>query len=83
MTPDLTGLRERSSASALLDACTAAARSSANRHTFIRTSFDTAAATAREVDALRAAGAPVPPLAGLAVSVKDLFDVQGEVTTAG
>jgi amidase/aspartyl-tRNA(Asn)/glutamyl-tRNA(Gln) amidotransferase subunit A len=83
MTPDLTGIRERSSASASLDICIAAARSSANRHTFIRTSFDAATATARQVDALRAAGAPVPPLAGLAVSVKDLFDVQGEVTTAG
>src|SRR5206468_3736501 len=30
-----------------------------------------------------AAGAPLPPLAGLAVSVKDLFDVQGQPTTAG
>lgn len=83
MIPDLTGLRGRSSASALLDACIDAARSSANRHTFIRTSFEAAAVTAGEVDALRASGGPVPPLAGLAVSVKDLFDVRGEVTTAG
>jgi len=83
MIPDLTGLTRRSSASALLDACIAAARSPANQHTFIRTNFDTATATARAVDSQRAAGAVVPRLAGLAVSVKDLFDVEGEVTAAG
>lgn len=53
-----------------------AARSDACRHAFISTSFD----CARE-QALRAA--PGAPLAGLAVSVKDLFDVAGEVTAAG
>ncbi|MES3014686.1 MAG: amidase [Pseudomonadota bacterium] len=83
MTPDLTGARDRTTASALLDVCIDAARSDANRHTFISTSFDTAAKTARAVDARRTAGEPVPPLAGLAISVKDLFDVQGEVTAAG
>lgn len=83
MTPDLTGLRECSSAVALLDACIDAARSSANRHTFIQTSFDAAAEAARESDARRAAGAALAPLAGFSVSVKDLFDVRGEVTTAG
>ena len=83
MTPDLTGLREHPSASVLLDACIAAARTSANQHTFTSTSFDTAAATARDIDTRRAAGQPLPLLAGLAVSVKDLFDMQGVVTTAG
>ena len=83
MTPDPTGPHARSSRSELLDACIAAARSPANRHTFIRTSFDAAAAAARDADAQRAAGAPSPMLAGLAVSVKDLFDVQGDTTTAG
>lgn len=83
MIPDLTGSRERSSASALLDACIAAARSDANLHTFISTSFERAAEVARAVDARRASGAAVAPLAGLAISVKDLFDVRGEVTTAG
>ena len=82
MTPDLTGVRDRPPAEALLERCIAAAQNSANRHTFIRTSFDAALATARTVDALRAGAATVPPLAGLAVSVKDLFDIQGEVTTA-
>jgi len=83
MTPDLTGLRDSANASALLDACIAAAQSDANRHTFISTSFDAAAAVARDIDARRAAGQALPPLAGLAVSVKDLFDIQGVVSTAG
>jgi aspartyl-tRNA(Asn)/glutamyl-tRNA(Gln) amidotransferase subunit A len=34
-------------------------------------------------DKLRSAGAELPPLAGLPVSLKDLLDVRGEVTTAG
>ncbi len=42
-----------------------------------------ARAVAASVDAQHACGAPLPPLAGLAISVKDLFDVQGHVTTAG
>src|SRR5579883_2416873 len=42
-----------------------------------------ARAQADAVDRLRAAGAALPPLAGLPVSVKDLFDVAGSVTTAG
>jgi aspartyl-tRNA(Asn)/glutamyl-tRNA(Gln) amidotransferase subunit A len=79
MMPDLT----RPTATARLEACISAACAPANRHTFIRTKFDAALAVAREVDARRADGAALPPLAGLAVSVKDLFDVQGEVTTAG
>jgi aspartyl-tRNA(Asn)/glutamyl-tRNA(Gln) amidotransferase subunit A len=83
MTPDLTGPHERIRASALLDACIAAARSEANRHTFLHTSFDSAMAQARAVDALRDTGAALPALAGLAISVKDLFDVQGEVSAAG
>ncbi|MEP7298205.1 MAG: amidase [Burkholderiales bacterium] len=83
MTPDLTGLRKLPTATEAVHASIAAARSDANRHTFTRTSFDTALATAREVDARRAADGALPPLAGLVVSIKDLFDVQGEVTTAG
>ena len=83
MTPDLTGTRTHSSANALLQDCIEAARSPANQHSFVSTSFDAAAAAANAVDSMRAAGAPVPPLAGLAVSVKDLFDVHGEVTAAG
>lgn len=42
-----------------------------------------ARATADYADALKAAGALLSPLAGLPVSVKDLFDIAGEVTWAG
>jgi aspartyl-tRNA(Asn)/glutamyl-tRNA(Gln) amidotransferase subunit A len=42
-----------------------------------------ARAAADAIDALRAAGPPVSPLAGIPVSVKDLFDVAGCVTGAG
>jgi aspartyl-tRNA(Asn)/glutamyl-tRNA(Gln) amidotransferase subunit A len=50
---------------------------------YIRRFDDLAMACADAVDRLHAAGAPLPPLAGLAVSVKDLFDVAGQPTTAG
>ncbi len=73
----------RRTASALIQQSTEAARSPANRHTFISTSFDAAAATAAAVDAQHAAGAPLPPLAGLAISIKDLFDMAGQVSAAG
>jgi aspartyl-tRNA(Asn)/glutamyl-tRNA(Gln) amidotransferase subunit A len=64
-------------------ACARAAKAPVNAHTFIKTHFDEAAAEAAAVDAVVATGAPLPPLAGLCVSVKDLFDVQGQVTAAG
>ena len=88
MSHDLSAARadieaRRSSARACLEASIAAARGPANRHSFLRTSFDAASATAAAVDSSHASGVPLPPLAGLAVSVKDLFDVQGEVTAAG
>jgi aspartyl-tRNA(Asn)/glutamyl-tRNA(Gln) amidotransferase subunit A len=43
----------------------------------------TALGEAEAWDARHAAGAPVTALGGLPVSVKDLFDVAGQVTTAG
>jgi amidase/aspartyl-tRNA(Asn)/glutamyl-tRNA(Gln) amidotransferase subunit A len=61
----------------------AAAKSTASRHVFISTDFESAGIVARNVDSLRSARLPLPPLGGLAVSVKDLFDVQGQVTAAG
>ncbi|WP_440588347.1 AtzE family amidohydrolase [Bordetella genomosp. 11] len=42
-----------------------------------------ARAEADAIDAMRAAGRPLPPLAGLPYAVKNLFDIQGEVTLAG
>jgi aspartyl-tRNA(Asn)/glutamyl-tRNA(Gln) amidotransferase subunit A len=83
MTTDLTGSIGRASARALLEANIEAARSPANLHTFTRTGFDTAMDVACLVDSLHETGATMPPLAGMAISIKDLFDVQGEVTAAG
>jgi len=53
------------------------AQSNACDKAFLKTSFDDARAAASDpANAAR-------PLAGLAVSIKDLFDVAGQVTTAG
>ncbi|MGV3572485.1 MAG: amidase [Ramlibacter sp.] len=79
--PDLHSTRERlrdrlATASGELAASRDIAGSPACRHAFLSTRFDAAAAEAAQV--------PVDaPLAGLAVSTKDLFDLQGDVTRAG
>ncbi|MCV6548218.1 MAG: amidase [Cohaesibacter sp.] len=51
--------------------------------TFIRTFKNNAITQAAASDALRKMKVPQGPLAGIPLSVKDLFDLQGEVTTAG
>ena len=51
--------------------------------TFVRVFEGQARAAAAGWDAMRAAGLPVPILAGIPLSVKDLFDVAGSTTTAG
>ena len=72
----------RASATGLIEEAIAAANSPANDHAYLRR-FDAQARVATNiVDTSRAAGLPLPPLAGLAVSVKDLFDVAGWPTTA-
>ncbi|MGB8433467.1 MAG: amidase, partial [Burkholderiales bacterium] len=50
---------------------------------FTRLYTERAIREAEEWDAKRRAGAPLPPLAGLPISIKDLFDVAGETTLAG
>ncbi|MEZ5608571.1 MAG: amidase [Burkholderiaceae bacterium] len=50
---------------------------------FTHIGFERARAAARASDELRAAGMVRSLLEGIPVSVKDLFDVAGEVTTAG
>jgi len=50
---------------------------------FLSTSFGRARATAQSADRLRERSGRAAPLAGLPLSVKDLFDVAGEITTAG
>lgn len=50
---------------------------------FVSVDVNGARAAADAMDSLRASGMAPSPLAGIPVSIKDLFDVQGQVTTAG
>jgi aspartyl-tRNA(Asn)/glutamyl-tRNA(Gln) amidotransferase subunit A len=50
---------------------------------FISTAPAAAMEAARQVDARRKRGDPLPLLAGIPISVKDLFDIRGELTRAG
>ena len=50
---------------------------------FVRVYADAARASADAMDALRRVGRAPGPLAGVPISVKDLFDVAGERTAAG
>ena len=86
MTPDLSDAAARlaagrASAVDLLEHSLAMADAEANRYTFVRRFDDGARAAARQADEARRAGAR-QPLAGLAITVKDLFDVAGAPTTA-
>jgi aspartyl-tRNA(Asn)/glutamyl-tRNA(Gln) amidotransferase subunit A len=74
----------RTSSRALVEqALDAATNSSEAAATFTQVHAAAARATADAVDLQRAAGLPLPPLAGIPVSIKDLFDEAGEVTRAG
>ncbi len=50
---------------------------------FVSVARDSARAAARAMDALRVAGAAPSRYAGIPLSIKDLFDIEGEVTRAG
>lgn len=87
MTPDLTttlaqlrGGQLR--AGELIDASLAAAANASNRHSFVRLFEVSARRQAAHADTRRRNGEALP-LEGAAVSVKDLFDVAGQPTTAG
>jgi amidase/aspartyl-tRNA(Asn)/glutamyl-tRNA(Gln) amidotransferase subunit A len=87
MSLDLTAARAELAAGRLksrelLERSIAAADAPACRHAFVQTRFGPARAAADVADVLQAAGSAPGPLAGLALSIKDLFDVQGEVTAA-
>ena len=75
----------RTSALALTEAALARAQDPAGEGARVFTQLDAgrALAAARASDTLRAAGIVRSPLEGLPVSIKDLFDVAGQVTTAG
>ena len=60
-----------------MEAAIQIAESPANQHVFLRTLFDDARRNAAQLGVERL------PLAGLAISTKDLFDLQGQTTAAG
>ena len=74
----------RTTARALVRACldNIADPAGEGARAFVRTDPDLALASAEHADRLRAAGA-APRYAGIPISVKDLFDIAGQVTTAG
>ncbi|KQW02964.1 amidase [Rhizobacter sp. Root1221] len=87
MTHDLSAAREaillgRESATGALARSTLAADAAPNTHTYLQRFTGHAEATAAAIDLQHRAGIPLPPLAGLAVSIKALFDVAGFATTA-
>ena len=59
------------------EACLALASNPSNNHVFTQLTPEVLQATARQRQVSES------PLAGLAVSIKDLFDVQGQITQAG
>jgi aspartyl-tRNA(Asn)/glutamyl-tRNA(Gln) amidotransferase subunit A len=75
----------RTTSRALVETCLAriADPSGEGRSAFIKVYADQARASADAMDALRRAGRAPGPLAGIPVSIKDLFDVAGEPTPAG
>ena len=50
---------------------------------FVAVQASAARASARAMDALRAAGRPPSPWAGIPITVKDLYDQAGQVTLGG
>ncbi|MGZ5275432.1 MAG: amidase family protein, partial [Caldimonas sp.] len=76
-------MARRLSAAELLERAIEAAGAPACARAFLATSFDSARQAAGSADQAVAEGRDPGALAGLAVSIKDLFDVAGEPTLAG
>jgi aspartyl-tRNA(Asn)/glutamyl-tRNA(Gln) amidotransferase subunit A len=74
----------RASSRSLVEACLASIDDSAGEgcRTFLQVDRAAALARADAIDAQRAGGAALPPYAGIPVSIKDLFDIAGQVTRA-
>jgi len=68
---------------ALIEGVLAEAAAPAAAHVYTAVFAAEALAAARAADEQLARGVPVPPLAGLPVSVKDLYDIAGRTTLAG
>ena len=90
MEPTLAGLAAdlaagRTTSRALVENCLARIqdKNGEGARAFLAVSAETAMLAAYDIDRLRSAGARVSPYAGIPISIKDLFDVAGEVTRAG
>src|SRR3954454_9828266 len=75
----------RTTARKIVDECLAriADKSGEGARTFIHVDAEGAIAAAEAMDRLRAANAAPSPYAGIPISIKDLFDIRGQVTRAG
>src|SRR3954470_23159091 len=75
----------RTTARQLVDECLARIADPAGEgaRTFIHVDRDAAIAAADAMDHLRKANAAPSPYAGIPVSIKDLYDIKGQVTRAG
>src|SRR5262249_9144446 len=75
----------RTSARKLVDECLARIADPAGegQRVFVHVDKDAALEAAEAMDHLRKANAAPSPFAGIPVSIKDLFDIKGQVTCAG
>ncbi|MGH8210728.1 MAG: amidase family protein, partial [Steroidobacteraceae bacterium] len=75
----------RTSSRSLVEDCLARidAPEGEGRTTFLRVDRSAALAQADAMDLLRSSGAAPSPYAGIPLSIKDLFDIAGQVTRAG
>ncbi len=75
----------RTSARKIVDGCLEriADASGEGERTFIHVDAEAAIEAAEAMDRLRAINAAPSPFAGIPVSIKDLFDIRGQVTRAG
>lgn len=75
----------RTSARGLVETCLAHIEDETGegRTAFLKVDRAAALSVAAAMDALRAAGAAPSRFAGIPISIKDLFDIQGQVTRAG
>lgn len=89
-TPTLAALADdlkngRTTARKLVDDCLAniAEKSGEGPRAFIHVDSEAAIEAAEAMDRLRQANAAPSPFAGIPISIKDLFDIRGQVTRAG
>src|ERR1700709_1873480 len=75
----------RTTARKLVDACLAkiADNSGEGARAFIHVDAEAAIGAAEAMDRLREVKAAPSPFAGIPISIKDLFDIRGQVTRAG